>query len=42
MAGVVDGTEVFHNRQRRHSALGYRTPTEYELRSDNDPIPAAS
>jgi transposase InsO family protein len=34
--------EVFHNRQRRHSALGYRTPIEYELRSENDTIPAAS
>ena len=23
--------EVFHNRQRRHSALGMRTPIEYEI-----------
>jgi transposase InsO family protein len=23
--------EVFHNRQRRHSALGMRTPVEYEI-----------
>jgi putative transposase len=23
--------EIFHNRQRRHSALGMLTPTEYEL-----------
>jgi putative transposase len=22
--------EIFHNRQRRHSALGMRTPLEYE------------
>jgi transposase InsO family protein len=22
--------EVFYNRERRHSALGYRTPTEFE------------
>ena len=22
--------EIFHNRQRRHSALGMRTPIEYE------------
>ena len=22
--------EIFHNRQRRHTALGMRTPTEYE------------
>jgi transposase InsO family protein len=24
--------EIFHNRQRRHSALGMLTPIEYELR----------
>jgi len=35
---ILDDIEIFHNRQRRHSALGYQTPTEYELR--NDPIPA--
>jgi transposase InsO family protein len=23
--------EIFHNRQRRHSALGMLTPSEYEL-----------
>jgi transposase InsO family protein len=35
---IFDYIEIFHNRQRRHSALGYRTPTEYEI--CNDPIPA--
>ncbi len=35
---IFDYIEIFHNRQRRHSALGYRTPTEFEL--CNDPIPA--
>jgi putative transposase len=30
---IFDYIEIFHNRQRRHSALGYLTPTEYELRS---------
>ncbi|MFJ9380947.1 hypothetical protein [Streptomyces sp. NPDC101455] len=24
--------EIFHNRQRRHSALGMLIPVEYELR----------
>ena len=35
---VFDYIEIFHNRQRRHSALGYRTPTEFETLPD--PIPA--
>ena len=28
---IFDYLEIFHNRQRRHSALGMRTPTEFEL-----------
>jgi putative transposase len=39
---IFDYIEIFHNRQRRHSALGYRTPIEYELRSENEPIHAVS
>lgn len=27
---IFDYIEIFHNRQRRHSALNYRTPIEYE------------
>ncbi len=27
---IHDYIEIFHNTQRRHSALGMRTPTEYE------------
>jgi transposase InsO family protein len=39
---IFEYIEVFHNRQRRHSALGYRTPIDYELLSERDTIPAAS
>ena len=28
---IFDYIEIFHNRQRRHSALGYRTPIEFEI-----------
>jgi putative transposase len=30
---IFEYLEIFHNRQRRHSALGMLTPIEYELRS---------
>ena len=29
-ASVFDYIEVFYNRQRKHSSLGYRSPAEYE------------
>jgi putative transposase len=36
---IFEYLEIFHNRQRRHSALGMRTPIEYELRADRiDPV----
>lgn len=38
---IFEYIEIFHNRQRRHSALGYRTPIEYELLSENDAIAGA-
>ena len=30
---IFEYLEIFHNRQRRHSALGMLTPIEYELRT---------
>ena len=30
--------EIFHNRRRRHTALGMLTPTEYELLAKIDPV----
>lgn len=38
---IFDYIKIFHNRQRRHSALGYRTPIEYETLNENI-VPAAS
>lgn len=29
---LLEYLEIFHNRQRRHSALGMLSPVEYELR----------
>ncbi|MGC9537278.1 IS3 family transposase [Streptomyces sp. UG1] len=32
-AALFEYLEIFHNRQRRHSALEMLTPVEYELRT---------
>ena len=37
---IFEYIEIFHNRQRRHSSLGYKTPIEYELTSPAETIPA--
>ncbi len=28
---IFEYLEIFHNRERRHSALGMHTPIEYEI-----------
>ena len=40
-ASVFEYIEVFYNRQRRHSALGYLTPTEFEAACEKGQIAAA-
>jgi putative transposase len=37
---MFDYIEIFYNRQRRHSGIGYRTPIEYELTYEQQTIPA--
>lgn len=37
---MFDYIEIFHNRQRRHSELNYRTPIEFEISFDDQTIPA--
>ena len=32
---IFEYNEIFHNRRRRHSSLGMRTPIEYELINTN-------
>ncbi|NQE72596.1 Transposase for insertion sequence element IS904 [Nocardia gamkensis] len=39
---IFEYIEIFHNRQRRRSALDYRTPIEHELSFDNDTVRAVS
>jgi transposase InsO family protein len=38
---VFEYIEVFYNRQRRHSALGYVSPEEFERRYRPVDTPAA-
>jgi transposase InsO family protein len=37
---IFEYIEVFYNRQRRHSALSYATPHEYDLAHTPQPISA--
>ena len=36
---IFDYIEIFYNRRRRHSQLGYSTPIEHELRFNQHPSP---
>ena len=33
---IFDFIEVFYNRERRHSSLGYVSPMEYEMKFDQE------
>jgi putative transposase len=39
---VFDYIEIFHNRQRLHSAVGYRTPAEARASMEGVTMPAAA
>ena len=39
---VFEYIEVFYNRQRLHSALGYRSPAEYEREALAPPTAASA
>jgi hypothetical protein len=40
--GELQGIEIFHNRRRRHSKLGYLSPVQFEIASEIPLIPASA
>lgn len=40
LIAIFEYIEIVLSRQRGHSSLGYRTPIEIDLLSQNNPIPA--
>jgi transposase InsO family protein len=41
-AGIFEFIEVWYNRQRLHSSLGYLSPADYEARMAAQPLPLAA
>jgi len=39
VSAIFEYIEVFYNRKRRHSKLGYRSPVEFEQKQKNHPFP---
>ena len=37
---IFEYLEIFHNRQRRHSLLGYLSPSQFEIASQSAPATA--
>ena len=37
-AGIFEYIEMFYNRQRRHSAIGYMSPNQYEQKFNNSTV----
>ena len=38
VSAIFEYIELFYNRQRRHSKLGYQSPAEYEEKNKNSPF----
>ncbi len=38
VSAVFEYIEVFYNRQRKHSKLGYQSPQQFENKKQNQPF----